>query len=237
VSARRRRAATAFALAAAAIAFALVIPAVAQATETNVQATEATPPALSRRSVKLFDMRRSILSYGVDVGPIWFRQARDRTPDQAQTGFERGGGEIALGQVTTTPVRPFYIMGTQKTLFRVLSARSFSWSLFQQELGGGLILGPFEPEVRFGVSVLTADTIRGDLSAQFFSPRASVGMGLHLGRIRLDIKAHTEYLWRWFGPDYVLRGLTLGVRLDVPRGDPFAPKSGAAAFGPHSLSL
>lgn len=176
-------------------------------------------PRLGRNSVKLFDTYNTTRSYQLDIGPLWDRQVQDETPAQRLAGFERGAplaSEIAIGTVYTTPYEPFFLVGRQRTLLRILDDKSFSWSLFHQDLGGGLRIGPFEPEVQIGLSVLTADIFHAEPSIQLFTPRVAAGLGLHLGRIRVDLKAHSEYLWRWFGPDYLVRGITLGLRLDLP---------------------
>ena len=173
-----------------------------------------------RNSIKLFDTWNTERSYVLEMGPIWHRQIQDETPAQRVTGFERGAplaGEVSLGMVLKTPYKPFFLVGQQKTLLRVVDDKSFSWSIFHQEVGAGLMIGPFEPEVRLGLSVLSADIVHAEPSIQLFSPRVGAGVGVKLGKIRLDIQAHSEYLWRWFGPDYLIRGVTLGFRLEIPR--------------------
>ena len=196
----------------------------------NSPNTDDQAPKLSRRSVKLFDEWRSVVSREVSFGPIWVRRVQDETPITQRRNFEHAAplaGEIAAGTVYTTPSErgPFYLTGHLKTLFRVIDSKSFSWSIFQQELGGGLKLGPFEPEVRVRLGLLTADVIHAQPSVQLFTPGVAVGAGIHVGKIRLDIKAHSEYLWRWFGPDYLVRGITIGLRLDLNR--PKSPFVGA----------
>ena len=185
-------------------------------------------PTESPRSVKLFDQRRTITSYQLDIGPIWQRRVEDTTPITDRQNFERGAplaSEVGFGTVSTTPKRPFFLVGHVKTLLRVLDDKSFSWAIFHQELGGGLILGPFEPEVRFRLSAITADIMHAQPSFQLLSPGVGAGVGIHLGRFRVDLRANVDYLWRWFGPDYVVRGITLGIRLDLPR--PRTPFPGA----------
>ena len=187
-------------------------------------------PKESHRSIKLFDSRKSIVSLQLDIGPIWSRRVQDETPITQRRNFERGAplaSEIGFGTVYTTPSfkGPFFLAGALKTVFRIVDDKSFAWSIFHQELGGGLMLGPFEPEIRLRLSVLTADIFHAQPSIQLLSPGVSVGFGVHVGKIRLDIKAHSEYLWRWFGPDYLIRGITIGFRLDQSR--PKTPFPGA----------
>lgn len=179
-------------------------------------------PKESPRSVKLFDSRKSTVSIQLDVGPIWARRVQDETPITQRKNFERGAplaSEIGAGTVYTTPSQrgPFFLVGHVKTLFRVIDDKSFAGSIFHQELGGGLKLGPFEPEVRLRLSLLTADIFHAQPSFEMLTPGVAAGFGIHVGQIRVDVKAHTEYLWRWFGPDYSIRGITIGLRLDRPQ--------------------
>lgn len=180
----------------------------------------------SPRSVKLFDSKSSTNSYVLDIGPIWTRKAEEATPAQNREGFDRGTGEISIGSVSTSPLGPFYIAGSPRTLLRILDSKKFSWSVFHQDFLAGLRLGPIEPEVRFGASLMSIDVFNAEWSAQLLSPRVSAGIGLHLGKIKVDIKGHAEYLWRWFGPDYYVRGITLGIRLDAPRREMFRDEPG-----------
>ncbi len=170
-------------------------------------------------SVKLFDTFSTIRGYQLDIGPIWSRQVQDETPAQRLSGFEHRAplaGEIALGMTYRTPYQPFFLVGRQRTLLRIVDDKSFSWSIFHQDVGGGLILGPFEPDVQIGASILSVDIFHAEPSVQLFTPRVSAGLGIHAGRFRIDLRAHAEYLWRWFGPDYLVRGITIGLGLDLP---------------------
>lgn len=197
----------------------MTVPGVTDGARANLEATpeHERPANEARQSVRLFDGRRTGFQWELGLGPIWVRKVEDENPAEARANSGYRLGEISFGTATVTPKKPFFIMGVQKTLVRFMGAKSFSWSVFQQDLGGGIRLGPFEPEVRIGLSLLSIDYIQSQFSAQLMSPRTSVGLGLNLGKFRLDIKAHTEYLWRWFGPDYLSQGITLGFRLDIPR--------------------
>lgn len=171
----------------------------------------------SPRSVKLFDGKNSQGSYTLDIGPIWTRKVEENTPAQNRENFDRGTGELSLGMVTTSPVGAVFIAGAQRTILRVLDSKKFSWSILHEDLVGGLRLGPLEPEVRFGASLASIDVFNAEWSVQLLSPRVSAGVGIRLGKFRIDLKGHAEYLWRWFGPDYFVRGVTLGVHMAVPR--------------------
>lgn len=168
----------------------------------------------STRSVKLFDTKRSTQHFQIALGPIWSHKVGSRE------GFERGTGELRLGATVTTPWKPFYLAGSQETNLRIFGGDAAAWSILFNQISAGIVLGPFQPEVRLGLSLLTVDVFKGDWSVEALSPRVSFGTGLKLGTIRLDIHAHSEYLWRWFGPDYTIRGITFGIRLEVPRPKP-----------------
>lgn len=171
------------------------------------------PPKESARSVKLFDQKRTVTGFELDIGPVWYREV-DRGRGRA---FERGTGEVVLGVSYTSTWKPFYVSGFQQTAFRAFDSSSVAWSVLMTSMAGGMVIGPFEPEVRVGMSLLTLDVFRGSYSAEMLSPRVSAGIGMHLGKIRLDFQTHSEYLWRWFGPDYLIRGVSIGLRLDIPR--------------------
>lgn len=177
-------------------------------------------PKLGRNSVKLFDTDNSQKAYQLDIGPIWSRQTQDETPAQLRENIAHHAplaSEIAIGMTFVTPAKPFYLFGKQRTLLRILDDKSFSWSLFHQDLGGGIMIGPIEPEAGIGMSLLTADIFHAEPSIQLFTPRVHAGIGLHIGPFKASLTGHAEYLWRWFGPDYLVRGITLGLRLDAAR--------------------
>jgi hypothetical protein len=177
----------------------------------KLDVTEEEAPTLSRRSVKLFDTRRAQFGLEVDTGPMWYRSVHDRFR-------ELGTMEIRAGQTITTPnVKGLYLTGMQQTNFRIFGEKSFAWSVLFHTIGAGVRVGPFEPEAHFSTSILTLDVFRGNYSVELLSPRAGAHLGIHVGKIRLDFGVYSEYLWRWFGPSYLIRGLSFGLRLDVPR--------------------
>lgn len=184
-------------------------------------------PRLAKGAVKLFDQYRSEIGNQIDIGPIWHRQVTEQTPHLQLQGMDRQplSGEFAIGSVQTTPLKHFTIFGARRTLLRILDDKRFSWGIFHQEIGGGLRFGPIEPEVRIGFSFLSVDIFNAEPSIQLLSPRVSAGLGVHIARFRFDVKAHSEYLWRWFGPDFLVQGVTLGLRLDLekPTYDPKSP--------------
>ena len=162
----------------------------------------------------------STKAFQLDIGPLWSRHTQDETPAQLRENVRRGAplaSEIAFGMTFITPAKPFYLFGKQRMILRILDDKSFSWSLFHQDLGGGIMIGPIEPEVGIGLSLLTADIFHAEPSIQLFTPRVQAGIGIHLGAFKVSVMGHAEYLWRWFGPDYLVRGITLGLRLDAAR--------------------
>ncbi len=179
-------------------------------TPTNAQAIPT-----GEKTSRLFDIATSKNSLQLDLGPIWYRKQAASGPK----GFERGTGEVAVGTVVTALWKPFYLAGHQKLVFRAFDSKSYHAS-FSTDFATGAYLGPFEVESRIGLNVLNVSAFRGDWSAELMSPRVSVAAAVHVWRFRVDIQAHSEYLWRWFGNDYLVRGVTLGLRLDLPRSDP-----------------
>lgn len=163
----------------------------------------------------IFDREHTKIAYALDLGPIAYRPAAS-----TRRGFAWGPGEIRLGLAYTSTWKAFYIAGFHQLAFRAFDAASYSIAPLVSRLAGGVRVGPIEPEVTFGVALLTADVFHGDYSFQMLSPRVGVGIGLRFGKIRLDFEAHTEYSWRWFGPDYLIRGVSVGLRFDVPRRPP-----------------
>lgn len=177
---------------------------------------------VATKTSRLFDLSTTISSVQLDAGPIWYRrQAAGRD------GFERGTGELALGTVTTANWKPFYLAGHHKLVFRAFDSKSYHVS-FSSDMATGIGWGPFELETRIGLNAINVGAFHGDWSAELLSPRVSAAAALHVWRIRVDIQAHSEYLWRWFGNDYLVRGITLGLRIDIPQMDkPLTNKSPA----------
>jgi hypothetical protein len=42
-------------------------------------------------------------------------------------------------------------------------------------------------------------------------------MGIRAGRARFELIAYGQYLWRWFGESYLVRGVSLGLQIDEPK--------------------
>jgi hypothetical protein len=175
----------------------------------SVEEVEA-PTKLAEGSVKLFDSRTAMGAFELEIGPVWARKKNSDDP------FQRGTGELTLGTRTSTPAsRHFYMSGLLQTGLRVFNASSAAWSITVHSIAGGLTVGPLEGEVRFGFSTLTVDVFKGQWSAELLSPRAAASIGLHFGPVHVAFDAHSEYLWRWFGPNYLVRGLGIGLRFDT----------------------
>lgn len=135
----------------------------------------------------------------------------------AHGGETREGVEIGGGQAVLAHAGPSFAGVIQGTLGRVFGASGVALS-YSYEMLGGLQLGPFEPEVRAGVSTLTVDVIHAQPSIELFSPRAVGGFSIRVSpRISIGAFAYGEYLWRWFGPDYRVWGATLDLRVQGPR--------------------
>jgi hypothetical protein len=82
----------------------------------------------------------------------------------------------------------------------------------------GVRLGPARFEVNVGSILFSVDRLSGGTSAQLFSPRVGLGAGLALpGGGLLIAAAESEYVWRWFGPDYRVFDVHLSLMLPVAR--------------------
>ena len=129
--------------------------------------------------------------------PLFWRRVGSADPQTLQ-GWEGG-----FGAGTLVRVRPFVLQATTGLTLRAYDSASYAVS-FLQELSAGLALGPLEPGLRAGLSMVTVDAFHGNWSAELFSPRIAAGTWLRLGRIGLGVHAFGEYLWRWFGNGSVI---------------------------------
>lgn len=186
-----------------------------QAGQDTSKPTDSREIKTNDKTSRLFDLATSTASVQIDLGPVWYRKQAATGPQ----GFERGTGELAVGTVTTAKWKPFYLAGHHKMVFRAFDSKSYAVSM-ASDFATGAYLGPVEIESRIGLNLVNVSAFHGQWSADLLSPRVSVAAAVHLWRFRVDIQAHSEYLWRWFGNDYLVRGVTLGLRLDLPRSDP-----------------
>jgi hypothetical protein len=215
-----RARATTFALpfAVAALFAASAWPVIAHAEEEGLDVRSDPPPKLAPGSVKIFDTRLTRYATALSGGPIWYRSVHDDF-----SGLRSGVFEARLGQTQQTPRFPFFLAAYRWIDFRMFDDKSFALS-FIHEIGAGVALGPIEPEVRTGFHLLDLDVFHGGYSASLLSPRVSAGGAINLGKFRLDISAYSEYLWRWFGPSYYVRGVMIGAALDTtPPSQVFGP--------------
>jgi len=154
---------------------------------------------------------RQQISHEFHYAPVWYRPIGSADP-RWPLGFEVGFGTRA-----TTRVLPFLLSWSSEPALRVLDSKSFALSVVQR-LYAGVALGPFEPEVGGGLSLVTVDVFHANFSAEMFSPRAEAGFWLHFRSVRVGAHAYAEYLWRWFGSrDYLLRGVAIEVALESSR--------------------
>jgi hypothetical protein len=141
-------------------------------------------------------------------GPLYWRRVGSSSA-QTQQGWEGG-----FGSGTLVRVRPFVLMATTSLLLRGFDSASYAVS-FVQDLSAGLSIGPLEPDIRAGLSMLTVDAFHGNWSAELFSPRIAAGGWLRFGRLGLGAHVFGEYLWRWLGDGNVLdRGLVFSLSLE-----------------------
>jgi hypothetical protein len=169
---------------------------------------------LGRGSVAVFDYEHTYAATELEAGPMWWRKSGTDT-----TG---GGMELSLGVVTETRIGPVFLAGVIRSQFRYFDSRSFAISPLQNLAMVGIRLGPIEPEVRVGMSLVTFDVFHGAYSFEMFSPRVEGGLGLRFGRFRVSAHGFSEYLWRWWGDSYFEKGVAFEVRLEAPKKSPLA---------------
>lgn len=161
-------------------------------------------------SVKLFDTENATPGLELRAGLLEFRRG-----DQIAKGFQGGGFDFSISRTTQSQSGNFFLNGVQGTHLRVLDSKSFLWSILTQELASGVTLGPLEIEGRFGFSLLNLDRLGGDgWNFSMLAPKVGVNAGLRIWRIRADFGIHSEYYWRWFGPDVLMHAATIGIRFE-----------------------
>jgi hypothetical protein len=101
-----------------------------------------------------------------------------------------------------------------------LLPHGYALSVAQSGGVAGVRLGPFEFKAGVSLSILNVDTVLSGWDLSMFWPRSMAGVCLTVGGIRVDVLAHVEYLWRWFGPDEYVRGI--GVMVSLKQG-PLGP--------------
>ncbi len=183
---------------------------------------------LGKKSVRLFDHERS--SVAGELGGAVFNSRRTGDRD-GKTGFE-----LLLGTSIMTKEGPFLIGGvSEQFVFHAFDSKSYALGLMRHSIASSVRLGPLEPEVRFGATLLNFDVFHGHYNFSMFSPRASTGLAIQIGAARLHANIYTEYLWRWFGDSYYVHGISFGLRLGVkqksPLDEPKKPTEGASEVG------
>jgi hypothetical protein len=117
-------------------------------------------------------------------------------------------------------------------MLRAIDSTSFAFSFTHNTFTSGMLFGPIDIHLRVGTSLLTVDSFHADWSAELFSPHAGAGIGLRVGKLALNLEANSEYLWRWFGASYFIRGISLDFQLEAPR-----PKTGMQDSSDKNTSL
>jgi hypothetical protein len=156
-----------------------------------------------------FDHRNLSSSKVYDLGLLSYRGVHH---DEWSTGVF----ELFLAQEVHTRRFPFYLLSTRGSSIRVYDDKSYGLA-FMQDIGGGVAIGPLEPEWHIGAHLVELDVFHGNWNASVLSPRASVEIGIRAGRARFELIAYGQYLWRWFGESYLVRGVSLGLQLEEPK--------------------
>jgi hypothetical protein len=176
---------------------------------TNNDPTLPSRATMGKGSVAVFDYEHTYAGTELEFAPMWWRRAGSDTTS--------GGWELSLGVTTESRIGQVFLAGIIRTQFRYFDSKSFALSPIQNMAMVGVRLGPIEPEVRVGMSLLTFDVFHGAYSFEMFSPRVEGGLGLRFGRFRVSAHGFSEYLWRWWGDSYFEKGVAFEVRLEAEK--------------------
>jgi hypothetical protein len=156
-----------------------------------------------------------------------FRKLAERSPS---TGYA-----VSFGEALTTVRGAVQAGALQEHELRLVPDDSLALTLSRYQWQAGPRLGPFEPRVRVGISLLHVDYGDAGFSFGMFSPRVGAGMWLGLGSVQLGVSVFSEYSWRWLGdPSAFVRGFTFellprAAPLRRPRVLPAPPAPGATS--------
>lgn len=175
----------------------------------------ALPKKSTTRRGGLFDSSNTTVGLEVDGGPVWYRAHGEP--------LRLGLVEVGAGQTTTAATEHLYLAGSLRTVFRAFDSKTYFWTAVQLGYAGGVKAGPFELEAQIGLGLLGVSAAHAEWSLDIFAPRAGVAIAAHVGKFRLAVGAHTEYLWRLFGMGYTAQGLTISFRFDLAPALPSKP--------------
>jgi hypothetical protein len=167
---------------------------------------------LAPGSVAIFDYEHTFQGVELEGGPMTWRKAG--------TNGTASGWELSIGSVTESRLDSVFLGGIVRAQFRYFDSQSFAASPLQSMFTTGIRLGPFEPESRVGLSLLTVDVFHGAYSFEMFSPRVEAGFGLRIGRFRASAHIFSEMLWRWWGDNYFDQGVAFELRFEPPKSKP-----------------
>ncbi len=126
------------------------------------------------------------------------------------------GLALAWGPTLADDEGPARFTGLTQIEVAMFDSRSYAVALSTHAFEVAARFGLLEPEARVGFKLISIDVLDGTWSGEAFSPRAEVGLGFRLGRMRAAVGAQVEYFWRWFGPSVLERGLVLDLRYERP---------------------
>jgi len=147
-------------------------------------------------------------SRSLALGLVGFRPVSQR---QASAGYS-----LAFGESLTTLRGGLAAGALQEHELRFVPKDSLSLLLSRYQWEAGPRLGPIEPMVRVGFTLLHLDIGHG-VSFGLFSPRVGLGLWLKLPGARVGMSAFSEYFWRLAGDESAfVHGLTLEFQPDAP---------------------
>jgi len=153
------------------------------------------------------DRRLLLHSKVYEVGTLVYRGVE-------HDSWSQGVFDVTTGQELRTHKFPFYLLSTRAASIRMYDTKSYGIA-FYQDIGGGIAIGPIEPEIHFGAHLVELDAFHGSWNFSLLSPRASAEVGIRIGRARVEVAAYTQYLWRWWGCEsQLVRGISIGLQVD-----------------------
>jgi hypothetical protein len=189
----------------------LGVAAAAAAEEPVVDALPPILPLLDRADPSVFDVRDAVHYSGLGLGRIYAR------PENAQ--HFGPGVEVRFADQLVWTRSVAQLESAFGGSLRLLP-HGYALSVAQSGGAAGVRLGPLEFKASVALSILNVDTVLSGWDLSMFWPRSMLGVCLSLGAVRVDVLAHVEYLWRWFGPDEYVRGI--GVMVSLKQG-PLGP--------------
>jgi hypothetical protein len=164
------------------------------------------PPELNGTGTRgPFNPRYFVEGWELQGATIWAR--RGWAPSSER------GWDLSFTRSSQSVRHWLSLSGTSGPALRYFGDKNASFSLSRHRIVGGLALGPTEILGGFGFSTITIDRIASQWGIGLLAPMCTMSIAVRAGRLRVETGGYIEYLWRWNARDYVVRGISLSLRL------------------------